>query len=204
MTTDKPDCASMVTALVLAGGRSRRMRGEDKGLVNVGDKPLVGYVLERITPQVSHTLISANRNGESYANLCFRVLADNFDKEEYAGPMAGILAGINACETPYLLSVPCDTPCLPTDIVKRMYETIEADGVDIVTVHDGQRLQPIIMLMRVANMGGLQAWLEKGERAVQDWIGQHSHSVVHDNEPAAYRNLNTDTDLAEFAQTLCK
>jgi len=88
-----------ITALVLAGGRGSRMGGVDKGLTPLQGKPLVAHIIERLEPQVAHVLINANRNAERYADFGKPVLADA-DPAAYAGPLAGMLAGLQACTTP--------------------------------------------------------------------------------------------------------
>lgn len=204
MTVAVSDYAERITALILAGGRGRRMQGQDKGLLMVNNKPLLSYVLARIQPQVGQVLLNANRNSQTYAQFGFEVIADKVENEAFAGPLAGILAGLQACSTDYLLSIPCDTPCLPLDLVVRLFQALEQAGADIATVHDGERLQPVIMLMRKGVEKDLPAWLGQGGRAVQEWLGTQSHIIVQDAAPQAYQNLNTAAELELFAQSLCE
>ena len=166
--------------------------------------PLVQQVLTCITPQLDDVIISANRNQQAYSELGLTVIEDSFAAGEYAGPLAGILSALYCCETEFLLSVPCDTPCLPVTLQEQLYSEMLTSGADVVTVDDGNRQQSIIMLVRTHMANDLKAWLEQGNRAVQDWIAATSHSVVSINEPAAFNNLNTESDIQAFAQTLCK
>jgi molybdopterin-guanine dinucleotide biosynthesis protein A len=194
-----------ITALILAGGRGSRMQGQDKGLALVNGRPLLSYVLDRIQPQVGQVLINANRNFETYSKFGCAVIADSAENEPFSGPLAGILAGLQACKTGYLLSIPCDTPCLPPYLVAQLFDKMQQEGADVATVNDGERLQPAIMLIRKGVIEvGLRDWLGQGGRAVQAWLAGQAHTILQDRAPQAYRNLNTRAELALFAQSLCK
>ena len=193
-----------ITALVLAGGKGSRLEGQDKGLVPVNNRPLVTYVMDRVAPQVGQLIISANRNLPTYAILGYETVSDSFQPGEYAGPLAGILAGLEACKTGLILTIPCDTPNLPSDLAERMLALMQEKQVDMVTVHDGERLQPIIMLMKTSIKEGLGQWLAEGNRAVRAWLETQNRAVLQDSNPEAYINLNTEADFQQFAQTLCE
>ena len=126
-----------ITAVVLAGGRGSRLKGRDKGLVEVAGKALISHVIERIQPHVKEVIISANRNGDKYASKGYQVLPDEFEAGEYAGPLAGVLAGLDNCDTEFLLTVPCDTPCLPDNLVEQLSDKVNEDH-EIVSVNDGE------------------------------------------------------------------
>jgi molybdopterin-guanine dinucleotide biosynthesis protein A len=194
--------AANITAVILAGGKGRRLQGRDKGLVDAAGKPLIHYVLQRIQAQVSQILISANRNQSDYVKLGYKVIEDEFESGQFAGPLAGVLTALNACDTEFLLTVPCDTPCLPQDLVEQLSTAI-TDDIDIVTVNDGERLQPIVMLLRTRLTDNLKSWLEEGNRAVHAWVSEVGYREVVITNPSAFKNLNTDEELESFAQNLC-
>lgn len=100
--------AERVAAVILAGGQGRRMGGADKGLLDYRGRPLVEWVLDALAPQVAEILISANRNLDRYARYGRRVLPDALP--DFPGPLAGVLAALDAVDTEWLLAVPCDTP----------------------------------------------------------------------------------------------
>src|SRR5450432_4054443 len=97
-----------ITGLVLAGGRGSRMGGVDKGLQNFRGMPLAMHALLRLQAQVGETLLNANRNIAAYESMGVPVWPDAVP--DYPGPLAGFLAGLERCETPYLAIVPCDSP----------------------------------------------------------------------------------------------
>src|SRR6476661_9914986 len=118
-----------VTGLILAGGRGSRMGGVDKGLQNFRGMPLALQTLMRLQPQVSDVLVNANRNLAAYEALGVPVWPDALP--DFAGPLAGFLTGLERCETPWLATVPCDTPLFPPDLVARLAEQAAAGGADI-------------------------------------------------------------------------
>ena len=107
-----------ITGLILAGGRGSRMGGVDKGLQNHLGMPLAMHALLRLGPQVGEIMINANRNLGAYEAMGVPVWPDTLP--DYAGPLAGFLAGLEHCETPYLVTVPCDSPLFPDDLVQRL------------------------------------------------------------------------------------
>lgn len=122
-----------ITGLVLAGGQGSRMGGVDKGLQLLDGQPLARLALQRLQPQVGALLLSANRHQGDYEALAAPfhapVLADGL--AGYAGPLAGFLAGLAHCATPWLLTVPCDSPRLPADLARRLADAAAREGADI-------------------------------------------------------------------------
>ena len=109
---------SGVSGIVLAGGQGRRMGGVDKGLQPLRGKPMVEWVIERLAPQVDEIIINANQNIESYESFGHRVVPDEIGG--FAGPLAGLHAGLKAAAHPLVVTVPCDSPFLPPDLVSRL------------------------------------------------------------------------------------
>ena len=112
-----------VTGIVLAGGMGRRMGGVDKGLVELEGRPLVAHVLARLAPQVGALLINANQNRERYAAFGHPVVPDEVGG--FAGPLAGLHAGMTHAATPYVATVPCDSPFLPPDLVLEVSRALD-------------------------------------------------------------------------------
>ncbi len=109
--------ADDITGLILCGGRGSRMGGADKGLQTFNGLPLAMNALMRLGTQVGHVMINANRNLAAYESMGVPVWPDPMG--DYPGPLAGWLAGLERCETPYMVTVPCDTPNFPADLVER-------------------------------------------------------------------------------------
>jgi molybdenum cofactor guanylyltransferase len=186
---------SAIAGLILAGGRARRMGGEDKGLIPLAGRPMVEHVLERIRPQVNEVLINANRNAGQYGRYGHRVIPDVVD--DFPGPLAGMLSAMEAVHQPWLAVVPCDSPLLPRDLVQRLFESALAESADIAVAHDGERLQPVIALLRCSLLPQLRAFVEQGGRKIDTWYAQH-RMVATDlsDHPEAFVNINTPEERA--------
>lgn len=205
MSTPTPvaggQCAT-VTGLVLAGGQARRMGGSDKGLVPLAGRPMVEHVIEALRPQVASILLSANRNHERYARYGYPVIAD--DLGDYQGPLAGVAAALRQCTSGFLVTVPCDAPLLPPDLVVRLLTAREAGDVDAAVVHDGRRLQPVFLLLHSRVAPSLEHYLAGGGRRVDAWLSQLRTAVADfSDRAAAFVNVNEpDERQAVEAQLL--
>ena len=205
---------SMITAVVLAGGRGSRMGGVDKGLQNFRGMPLVMHALMRLQMQegglIAETMVNANRNLSAYESMGVSVWPDA-SPDEFAGPLAGFLTGLERCESPYLLTVPCDTPLFPLDLAQRMYEALENDDAEIAvacaseTDQTGQALtrpQPVFCLLRADLMESLVAFMQSGGRKIDKWTAQHRVTEVKfdgaGDDPKAFANANTMQELQEL------
>ena len=186
-----------ITGLVLAGGRGSRMGGIDKGLQMHRGLPLALHALRRLQPQVGAAMINANRNLDVYQAMGVPVWPDPI--EGFPGPLAGLLAGLQHCATPWLASVPCDTPAFPTDLVERLAAAAGAHDAEIAmaaTPEDGRlRRQPVFMLLRTGLLDSLAAYLQAGERKVDQWTTGHRCVEVAFDDAAAFFNANTAAEL---------
>ncbi|HEX5688063.1 MAG TPA: molybdenum cofactor guanylyltransferase MobA [Ideonella sp.] len=194
MAIDKQD----ITGLVLAGGRGSRMGGADKGLQNHLGMPLALHTLLRLAPQVGPTMVNANRNLAAYEAMGSPVWPDALP--DYPGPLAGFLAGLERCETPYLVTVPCDTPNFPLDLVARLAEAMERDDAEIVIATspepDGSvQVQPVFCLMRATLLDSLVRATTAGERKIDRWAKQQRCSEVLFADADAFFNANTLAEL---------
>lgn len=191
-----------ITGLVLAGGRGSRMGGVDKGLQNHRGVPLALHALLRLQPQVGHLLVNANRNVGAYEAFGAPVWPDPI--EGFAGPLAGFLAGLEHCQTPYLVSVPCDTPDFPEDLVPRLAQALEAAHADLAyaaTLEDGrEQPHPVFCLMKSALLEDLVAFLHGGGRKIDAWFARHAAVPVRFADPRAFFNANTVAELAQLQQ----
>jgi molybdopterin-guanine dinucleotide biosynthesis protein A len=190
--------AQSITGLILAGGQGMRMGQIDKGLVTLRGYPLVMHVLARLAPQVGPIIISANQNAAVYADLGHAVVPDRLGG--FAGPLAGLEAGLLACRTPYLLTVPCDAPFLPRTLAQTLAAGLENAAADVAVAWAEGRAQPVFALMRSSLAAHLSAFLAAGGRKVDAWQATlRSVAVSCEDETGAFRNLNTraDVDAAE-------
>jgi molybdopterin-guanine dinucleotide biosynthesis protein A len=195
-----------ITGVILAGGRGSRMGGVDKGLQNFNGIPLALHTLLRLQPQVGEVMINANRNLAAYEAFGVPVWPDAAGLGEFSGPLAGFLTGLERCETPYLLTVPCDTPLFSENMVERLAQALVDDKADIAVVsapeEDGQlRAQPVFCLLSTRLLESLMLFTTSGGRKIDAWTAQHRTVAVPFNlpgdNPRAFFNANT---LAELHQ----
>lgn len=184
-----------VAAVILAGGKGRRVGGKDKGLILLNGKPLVKHVLDAIAPQVDSLVISANRNIEQYQAFSYPVIQDR--KQGSYGPLAGIDAAFAATDKPYLLCVPCDSPFLPSNLLSLLYEALQASRYPMVIATDAQRQHPVINLMKRSVHEDIQDRLEQGDLRLMKWIEATGYaSVDFSAQPLLLSNLNSPEDIA--------
>jgi molybdopterin-guanine dinucleotide biosynthesis protein A len=186
-----------ITGLILAGGRGSRMGGVDKGLQNHLGMPLALHALLRLSPQVGAVMINANRNLGAYESMGVPVWPDALP--DYPGPLAGLLAGLEHCETPWLVSVPCDTPDFPLDLVERLAQAAAEADAEIAmaaTFEDGAlQPQPVFSLVRAELLESLVAFLHSGERKIDRWTSRHRQVQVRFDDGDAFFNANTLAEL---------
>jgi len=198
-----------ITGLILAGGRGSRMGGVDKGLQTFHGTPLALHALQRLQPQVGRVMINANRNLDAYAALGVPVYPDEL--ADYAGPLAGFLSGLEHCKTPYLATVPCDSPCFPADLVPRLAHALEREQADIAVAAtpdkdaEGRvelRPQPVFCLLRTNLLASLIDYTQGGGRKVGAWTARHRAVHVPFNapgdDPLAFANANTLDELQKL------
>lgn len=191
---------SDITGVALAGGRGQRMHGADKGLLLLGGRPLVGHVLAALEAVAGTVLINANRNAELYRAFGPPVIPD--PDASFQGPLAGLLSAMRAAGTPYLLSVPCDTPLLTGPLLMRLVNALLDAGAELAVAGDGQRLHPLVLLADTALAEDLEGYLAGGERRVEGWIRQRRWvSADYSDCPEVLANINTPEDLAALSRT---
>jgi len=194
--------AEAVTGLILAGGLARRMGGGDKGLRPFRGLPLIAHAIARLRDQVDTLIINANQNLEAYRALGYPVIADavSASVEAYAGPLAGVHAGLSACATPLLVTVPCDSPMLPLDLVARLREALVAAGAELAVARSASGLQSVCSLYRRGVVDRLTTHLERGGRKVDGWHAELNVVRVDFADEAAFVNINTLAELEELQQ----
>jgi len=186
-----------ITAVILAGGRGKRMGGQDKGLLEFSDKPMIEHILAAISPQCSEIFINANRNIEHYKKYNHRVLTD--DLNDFQGPLAGFIVALEQASTPLLITLPCDAPQLPDDLVKRMMSVMQEADADIAVAHDGVRLQPVYALIKTGLADDLKKFLSGGERKIDRWYAlNNTVQVDFSDTRQLFQNINTPEQQQEM------
>lgn len=183
-----------ITGVVLAGGRARRMGGGDKGLLTFKGRALVAYALDALKAAAGPILINANRNLEEYAGFGYPVVADQTGA--FDGPLAGLLSAMKLAQTPYVLTVPCDSPLIDGALLERLYLTLKAENAEICAAHDGERLHPVFLIAECRLAPGLEAYLASGQRKIDLWLNQHKLALAdYSDHPELFANINTPEEL---------
>jgi len=181
-----------VSGIVLAGGQGRRMGGLDKGLQLLRGKPMVQWAIERLAAQVDEVLVNCNQNLEAYARFGYRLVPDEIGG--FAGPLAGLHAGLKAASQPLVVTVPCDSPFLPHDLVRRLKQHIGANQLAVAKT--GDQPHPVFSLVRKDALEALERFLAGGGRKMDAWYaGLPTVEVSFDDEADAFLNINTLEEL---------
>lgn len=200
---------SQITGIVLAGGRGSRMGGVDKGLQLYNGMPLAKHAIQQLQPQVGTMLINANRNLDVYQTWGAQFSADVVVDElaDFAGPLAGFLVGLQHCKTPFLMTVPCDTPRFPKNLVARLSEALIQNQADIAMVSSPDeegvlRHQPVFCLLKRELVDSLKTFTDEGGRKIGAWAAQHKLARVDFNQTSddakAFYNANNLQDLHDL------
>jgi molybdopterin-guanine dinucleotide biosynthesis protein A len=188
-----------ITGVVLAGGQGSRMGGVDKGLQEFRGRPMVAHALERLAPQVDEILINANRNADAYARFGHRVIADEI--AGFAGPLAGFERGLAHAAGDLVVTVPCDSPFLPPDLVARLRAALEREDAEVAVATTGDQAHPVFCLMRRGVHESLTRFLASGQRKIDRWYPQlRTTLVAFDDEPDAFLNVNTLEELNQLSR----
>lgn len=187
--------AANVTGIVLAGGMGRRMGGVDKGLVLLAGQPMVAHVLARLAPQVGALVINANQNLDRYAAFGHPVVPDEVGG--FAGPLAGLHAGMTRATTDFVATSPCDSPFLPDDLVVRLAAGLARERAQLAVARTFAQPHPVFALVERSVLPHLTAFLREGGRKIDAWYATlRVVAVPFDDEEAAFRNINTADELA--------
>ncbi len=187
-----------ISGLILAGGRGSRMGHVDKGLQAFRGTTMAAHVLARLAPQVASVAINANQNLDTYAAFGVPVWQD--DLAGFAGPLAGLETGLRRCQTPYLLTAPCDSPFLPVDLAERLLAAVEEQDADLAfaaTGEPGMRVQahPVFCLVKTSLLPILSSYLAEGGRRMDGWYKDVKAVEVLFEDADAFRNINTLDEL---------
>jgi molybdenum cofactor guanylyltransferase len=197
-----------ISAIILSGGRATRMNGVDKGLVLLQNKPLIQHVIARLKPQVDEILINANREiaqYEAFGLPVFKDISRQDENEGFIGPLAGFSLGLQHAKHEYVLTVPCDSPCLPSMLANRLFKALMLSNADLAVAHSAGNTHSVFCLMRKSVLPSLTDYLASGERKVSTWQKSLKYVEVDFSDcNDAFVNLNTFEDLAALELKLHK
>lgn len=199
--TDSAYPRERITGGILAGGRATRMGGVDKGLVELGGRAMVEYVLAALRGQTSQVVINANRNVERYRRYGVAVVGDR--AAGFLGPLAGISSMLEVAGTEWLLTAPCDSPQVPVDLGPRLWQALQRDGAQIAVADSGEHLEPVFALLPCALRPSLDAYLASGERRIRVWYQQQGMATADFSDcPEMFANINTLAERDALAKRL--
>jgi molybdopterin-guanine dinucleotide biosynthesis protein A len=183
-----------IGGVILAGGQGRRMGDVDKGLQAFRGYALVEWAIARLKPQVAEILINANQNQDRYEVYGYKVISDLVP--DYAGPLAGLHSALSSASHDLVLTVPCDSPFLPTDLAQRLYAALRGASADVAVACTGDRAHPVFCLVRRALLAHLSDFLQQGGRKIDAWYADLKFvEVAFDDQPDAFANFNTLAEL---------
>lgn len=192
--------------VILAGGLARRLGGGDKALTELGGRPLLSHAIDRLSPQVDRIVINANGDPSRFEAFGLPVVADTV--EGFAGPLAGVLAGMEWAKSRnchWIVTVATDAPFFPEDLVARLFEAVSDDSADLACVESNGRAHPVFGIWPVRLVDDLRhALVVEDIRKVDVWTGKHRLSRVAFPAPVVdpFFNINRPEDVAEAARIM--
>lgn len=201
----------IIPCVILAGGKGRRMGGKEKALIPLLDRPLLSYVLESISGQVAPIALNINTNLDQFYKYGYQIIEDPI--KGHLGPLAGILASLNWAHTlnqKWVLTLPCDTPFLPKNIVGEMIKAKNNDlSLDLVVARSKGYNHPVIALWKSELSSKLKISLEEGIRKIDLFtanlkIGYVDFDSNKNIQFDPFTNLNSPLDLIYAQQILGK
>lgn len=202
--TNKRNTPVGISGLILAGGRARRMGGQDKGLIFLAGISLIERCINALSPQVSQLFISANHNIAQYQKFSFPVLQDAATNK-HEGPLAGLQRALEMSPNMPVLVVPCDAPLFPDQLAARLLKKYRENDYLAVIPHDGTRLQPLFALFSPSSLESLNQYLATGQRKVETWATSSAHKIVDFSDQSEhFLNINTKNDLRRAESFLRK
>ena len=187
-----------LTCLILAGGRGSRMDGEDKGLMDWGGHPIIQRLLNRFSRSFSNIVINANRHHSFYQSYGYPIVADRING--FAGPLAGIHAGLSVIQTPYVFVTPCDSPFMQAKVAAQLYYKLQNSQAELAVAEIGGRVEPLIMVLKTSLRDSLADYLQSNQRRASQWVLQQNHIKVAMNDlENCFININTIHDKEKYA-----
>ena len=184
-----------LTALILAGGKSSRMEGNDKVLLQINNKYIIQYLHSLAEKFCTDVLVNVNKNVDQYNDLGFNTCEDLMTG--FQGPLAGMYTGLQKSKTEYLITLPCDGPFINESYFKKMILLDKESDINV--AFDGKRLQPVYCLIRKGMSKSLESFLQSGERKIDKWFDSYSiHHVDFSNNEDLFININSEEDLNKY------
>jgi len=187
---NSPPCFSNISVVILAGGQGKRVGERQKALLLYQGKPLLYWVLQRLPKTPVPILLNVNSQNLAYQTYDLSLFSDEF--QGFLGPLAGMQAAWEQVTGDWIVFVPCDNPRLPDHLIERLIQRYSIDPAPLVVAYDGQRVQPLYLLMHRSMASNLKRALEKSHLSVSRWIKENPHACADfSDQPQAFQNINT-------------
>ncbi|MBT4836026.1 MAG: molybdenum cofactor guanylyltransferase [Methylococcales bacterium] len=184
-----------ISGVILAGGQARRMNHQNKSLLKINNKSMIEHVIVAIQPQVGKLYLNINTDFNSFHQMNLSIITD--DQSEKLGPLAGINAVLSRIDTDYLVTVPCDSPMITSDLVNRLFKSMKDNRPCI--AHDGLRAQPLFSLISKQSLHSLSEYIASGQRKAITWFKNNQVKYVDfSDKQDSFINANTPDDLQKL------
>ncbi|ERN43138.1 molybdopterin-guanine dinucleotide biosynthesis protein A [Rubidibacter lacunae KORDI 51-2] len=194
-----------IAAVVLAGGRSRRM-GEDKALLVARDKPLLQHVCE-VAIAVAQPVAVVAAEPERYRAIVPSGCQLVAEQPGFEGPLVGFARGLAAvradADVDWVLALACDLPCLDASAVREWQLQLSAlpdDRLAFLPRHPEGWWEALCGFYRGSCLPSLQAYAAAGGRSFQGWLDRCSVAELPVRDRAQFLNCNTPEDLERARQ----
>ena len=192
-----------VTVVILAGGKSERMNGADKGLLRINDEYIIKKLYSLSKKFSEKVYINANRNIYQYTKMGFTVWKDVM--QGYQGPLAGMYSSLKNINTKYLLTLPCDGPLVNETYFERMLAESMNNNIELRSAHNGERIQPVYSLISKELLPSLKDFLDTGQRKIDKWFELCNLELVDfSDDKSIFININREEDLIEYKDMVNK
>ncbi|MBH44463.1 MAG: molybdenum cofactor guanylyltransferase [Gammaproteobacteria bacterium] len=188
-----------VTTLILAGGKSTRMDGQDKGLLNVEGKYIINYIINIAEKYSKKIIVNVNRNFEKYEAMGLVICKDVLD--DFQGPLAGIYSGLMMIDTEYMITLPCDGPFIRDIFFKKMISS--DNNADINVAHDGKRIQPVYCMIKKSVTNNLESFLKTDQRKIDKWFENNITNLIDFSQyNEMFVNINDKNELEKYKKQI--
>ena len=192
-----------VTTIILAGGKSERMHGKDKGLMMINNQHIIQYLYNLSKVYSNDVYINANRNIDEYMRMGFEVWQDIIPG--YQGPLAGMYTSLKNSNTKFIMTLPCDGPLINDIYFKRMLRDTDKNKIKLRSAHNGERLQPVYSLISRDLTASLKIFLDSGQRKIDKWFELcELEKIDFSDNKNLFININKESDLLEYRELINK
>ena len=183
----------------MAGGKSRRMGGQDKAFVLLNKKPMLSHVIDRLNKQTKNIVLNSNKNPEVFKSFKIKVMSDTV--KDFPGPLAGVLSGmewfnIENKKIKWVLSVPIDSPFFPLDLIKKLHFSLKNSNKLIAVAKSNKKIHPVFALWNMSLLNPIKNAINNDIRKIDLFTEPYQPQIVDFvSKIDPFFNINTPEDL---------